>query len=535
MLYFYGRQHMYSKLLQKIVFILVSIMIFIGVFIYISVDYFKTPSQGWSKDIKLFSIEASTGYDDFFSKRLTYLKHNDQLYITYLEDGSINYRSIDQGDLGQVKSIIKPEFPVDEIYLEVVEDKISMLLVSEDTIYMYTLDSNFNLINTPQKLNIKNTLYDIDHGHVILRQGDGYRIYIGQTYIDVALAFRPYDVQVSLIKDDVYTLYYTAIHDNTPEIRRAVISEEGDLIQDEFLVSFITDDLRLKILNMEIVENGQEKGLILNVKDTKFGSVYLNYYLFNSNDLISQEAIDFFQDKVQLITPTEWIVSMNHQVMADHLGNHYYDFYNLALYDYETQSFKPLTKTKKGPTQYLYFKDQNYKYLVWGELKRGEMTLRMASNQDEIILESTRYNRERFFEIFYETIAAFMPIYTYGLIVAVSTLSITMLTIVPGHMIFISFFEKHQEKVLGLMIIIHNIGKLLIHFKFVEKYALPSFLQTAFVPIIIMTNILAFYNYKVINHHRNFDNALSKYVPFYLTDIILHIMIFGPYILLRFQ
>jgi len=223
----------------------------------------------------------------------------------------------------------------------------------------------------------------------------------------------------------------------------------------------------------------------------------------------------------------------NHEPVANFFGKHYYNFFNVMKYNLITEELTPLTRTFNGPREYHYFSGDNYDYLIWGELSRNQMNLKIASDHPDYVIKSTSFNRSRLFDVFLETVDAFMDIPTYIIINGVGVLAIVMLIVMPGYMMFVTFFERNRYYVFALMVIIHNVAKMIIHSLFVSRIDLPVYPGDVTWLIFILTNVLAFYNYMAVNKHRRFDNPITGYIPFYITDILLHTLIFGPFILMQ--
>ncbi len=527
---------MYSKWIQKIVFIVVLLVIFGGVYKYLAIDYQKLPSDNWSKDETLFSYETETNYNNFFDSQLSYVSMNDTLSIIYIDKDKLRFKSYNKDltlkDEGVLTTL---EGQGEEIYASVYEDSFEMVIKVKDDFYCYMFDETFKLKRTYVKM-IDQPNYYVSNGHIIIKENSTLQVNSSKGSFALEMPNLPYDYVAHVTFDGQYTVHYLTVKDGERYIIRDVYTDQGELVESLLVTKLLSEELRLGPLDFEVVRSGDIETYKINIKDFKSGDSYLNYYQYNlsNQEILVAETYKRFQDKTDLISTSEMIGLFNHEEIASYIGDNYYYFFNVMIYNFETEEIKPLTKTYNGPREYTYIQSEPYDYLIWGELKKGEMTLKIASDDPEYVKSSQVFTRERILDVFYETIEAFMKIPTYIIINAVGVFAMTMLIILPCYMLFVTFFEKHRLWIFGILIILHNAGKLLIHVNFLSKVVLPEFLQLYTIPIIIATNILALYNSKVINHHMKLDNPIMEYIPFFLTDILLHTLIFGPFIMMRF-
>ncbi|MBI9012838.1 MAG: hypothetical protein JEZ08_11455 [Clostridiales bacterium] len=527
---------MYSKGIQKIVFIVVLLVIVGDVYKYLAIDYQKLPSDNWSKDETLFSYKTETNYNNFFGSQLSYVSMNETLSIIYIDNDKLRFKSYNKDltlkDEGVLTTL---EGQGEEIYASIHDDSFEMVIKVEDDFYCYMFDGALQLKGTYVK-RIDQPNYYVSNGHIVIKENNTLEVISSKGSVVLEMPNLPYDYVNHVTFDGQYTVHYLTIKDGERYIVRDVYTDQGKLVESLLVTKLLSEELRLGPLDFEVVRSGNTETYKLNIKDLKSGMSYLNYYQYNleTQEVLVETIYERFQDKTNLISSNEMIGLFKGGEISSYIGKNFYSFYNVMIYNFETEEIKPLTKTYNGPREYTYIQSEPYDYLIWGELKKGEMTLKIASNDPEYIKSSQVFTRERILDVFYETIEAFMKIPTYTIINAVSVFAMTMLIVLPCYMLFVTFFEKHHLWVLGILIILHNAGKILIHVNFLSKMVLPEFLQMYSIPIFIATNILAFYNYKVINHHMKLDNPIVEFVPFFLTDIILHTLIFGPFIMMRF-
>jgi len=527
---------MYSKWIQKIVFLVVLLVIFGGVYRYLAIEYQKLPSDNWSKDETLFSYETETNYDTFFDSQLSYVSLNDTLSIIYIDKDILRYKSYNEDltlkDEGVLTTL---EGQGEEIYASIYDDSFEMVIKVEDEFYCYLFDEALQLKRTYVKM-IDQPNYYVSNGHIIIKENSTLEVVSSKGSIALEMPYLPYGYVDHVTFDGQYTVHYLTVKDGERYIVRDVYTDQGELIESILVTKLLSEELRLGPIDFEVVRDGDIETYNINIKDLKSGMSYLNHYRYEltANEVLVAEIYERFQDKTDLISTNEMIGLFKGGEISSYIGKNFYSFYNVMIYNFETEEIKPLTKTYNGPREYTYIQSEPYDYLIWGELKKGEMTLKIASDDPEYIKSSQEFTRERILDVFYETIEAFMEIPTYIIINAVSVFAMTMLIILPCYMMFVTFFEKNRLWILGILIVLHNAGKILIHVNFISKVVLPEFLVLYTIPIIIATNILALYNSNVINRHMKLDNPIMEYIPFFLTDIILHTLIFGPFIMMRF-
>lgn len=536
MLYYIEGDLMYSKVIQKIVLITVILVIFGGVYKYLADEYQQLPSENWSKDETLFSFKTDTELASFFESQLAYINLDELLSIVYIEGDVLRYKSYNRDLTLQGEGILTSlSGQGQEIYARVYDDGFEMIIKVNDDFYCYRFDKQFKLKRTYVET-IEQANYYVSNGHIVLKENKTLKLVSSKGAILLDMPNTPYDNVVRILFDGLYTVHYLSIIDGERFIVRDVYDEAGVLLETETINKLLNSELRLGPLDFEVVRKGDIETYKINVKDHKSGQTYLNYFQYNisSKVLLKAEKYERFQDKTTMISSNEMIGLYKGSEIASLIGKNFQYFYNIMIYNFDSKEIKALTKTYNSPREYIYVQTQPYDYLIWGELKKGEMTIKIASSDPTYIKASQVFTRERILDVFYETIEAYLKIPTYIIINGVSVFAITMLIIMPAYMVFITFFEKHNMAILLIMIVLHNIGKFIIHVNFLSRVSLPAFLESYTIPIIIMTNVLAFYNYKVINHHRKLDNPIVCYIPFFITDILLHTFIFGPFIMMRF-
>ncbi len=526
---------MYSKGLLKTVLVVSLIGIFIGLYSYMAGQYQILPSEGWSKDEPLFSYETSTNYEDFFDRQLSYMTFNDELNIVYLDGKTIKYKvyskKLDLLDEGQLMSL---NDYAEEIYVTAYDDYFELIIRSDSDFTCYQFNEHLKVQQT-FGFEIDHPNYHISNSHAIVKKGDNLVIFSSKGRVELQMPNKPYDVVNVITYDQDYTLYYLTVVDGIRTIQKDSYDSNGILLSSQSIAPLLVDELRLQPIDFQVTQTGQQEAYKINIKDMKFGATYLNFYKYDleKNKVLFSNNFKELQDKTDLISENEIIGLFNHDQPANLLGKSYYDFYNIMVFNLETGEFRPLTKTYKGPREYTYLKGETYDYLIWGELKKGTMTVRIASDDPDYIKASQVLTSERLLDIFYETIDAIMKIPTYIIIVGVFILAVTMLIIMPCYMLFVTFFEKHHTAVFISMIILHNFAKIFIQMQFLSRIELPMILVNYTIPFMIFTNLIAIYTYLVERKHRHFDNPITEYVPFYITDVLLHTMIFGPYIMMN--
>lgn len=526
---------MYSKGLQKVVFVIVAILIFSGMYAYIGKAYQQLPSEGWSKDEPLFSYETSTEYNSFFNRQLSYVTLNDELNIIYIDNATIKYKVYSKKlkfiKEGQLMNLTEP---ADQIYVTAYGNYFEMIVVSGELFKCYQFNEALKITQT-YELTIDHPNYHISNSHIILKDDDSLQLVSSKGPVLLKMPNKPYDIINDVKYNDGYTVYYLSIIDGERIVFKDTYNDLGELSKTTKIAPLLADEMRLTPIDFQVYQQGNIEAYKINIKDMKFGTTYLNFFRYDmtKNEVIFSQDYNELQDRTALISTHEIIGLFNHEPSAELLGKTYYDFYNVMKYDLETNTLKPLTKTYKGPREYIYLQGDDYDYLIWGELKKGQMTVRISSNDPDYIAASLVLTSERLMDIFYETIDVFMKIPTYIIITGVFILAVTMVIVMPCYMLFVTFFEKHYLKVFGILIVLHNISKLIIHSQFTSRIILPDILMTYTIPFIVLTNILGIYSYLVATHHRRFDNPIIAYIPFFITDVLFHTFIFGPFIMMN--
>ncbi len=525
---------MFSKWIQRSILIVAVLVIVAGVYTFLAEDYISLPSENWSKDESLFTYNTDTGYADFFNKQLSYLVIDEELNIIYLDRDMVKYKiyskSLEVIDEGTILTLNEK---ADSIYATSYEDGIEMVVKSGDVFSCYSLNTALKLKRTYDEV-IDHPNYHVSNSHIMMTADDNLEVISSKGSVLLQTAFKPYNIMNEVRYNDGYTLYYISLIEQDRIILKDTFDEEGNLLSSKKITSLISDELRLRPIDFQVYTEGDIEAYKVNVKDFKSGESYLNYFKYdNSTDeVLYFENYKDLQDKTDLISTTEIIGLFNHEAVATYLGKSYYNFYNLMSYDLETHEMKPLSKTYKGPRDYTYLKGEPYNYLVWGELKRGEMSLKIASDDPDHIAKSQVFTRERIIDVLLLTVDAFMAIPTYIIITGVGVLAMVMLLIMPGYLMFVTFFERHKYYVFGIMVLLHNAAKIIIHVMFLSRFDDPLFSLPFTIGVFIATNALAFYNYSAVNHRKRFDNPITAYIPFFITDILLHTFVFGPYILM---
>ncbi|MCH4890983.1 hypothetical protein EZV73_25625 [Acidaminobacter sp. JC074] len=526
---------MYSKGLLKTVLIAAVLVILVGLYAYMTHEYQALPSEGWSKDEPLFSYETSTDYEDFFERQLSYMTFNHELNIVYLDNETVKYKVYtDKLDLVRQGQLLKLKSPAEEIYVTAYDDYFEMVIKSGESFSCFKFNKDLKVQQT-YEFDIDHPNYHISNSHVMVKKEDNLEVLSSKGHIELQMPNKAYDVVNVVTYDDDYTLYYLTIIDGIRMIQKDLYDKEGHLLKSVSIAPLLVDELRLKPIDFQVTSIDDLEAYKINVKDMKFGTTYLNFYKYD----LSKESLVFsknykkLQDWTDLISENEMIVLMNHEEPARLLGKSYHNFFNIMAYNLETEEIRALTKTYRGPREYTYLKGDTYDYLIWGELKRGTMTVRIASDDPDYIEASLVLTSERLLDIFYQTIDVLMKVPTYMIVVGIFILAVTMLVIMPCYMLFVTFFEKHHTAVFIIMVILHNLAKIFIQAQFVSRITLPLILENYTLPFMVVTNILAIYTYMVINKHRHFDNPITEYIPFYITDIAFHTLIFGPYIMMN--
>lgn len=528
---------MHSKKIKIIVLLAIVIGIFISLFMFLKKDFETLPSEGWSKELELFEIETSSEFADFFNKRLGYTMIDNRLNILYVEGDSIKFKSYSE-DLSLIDegTLMTPEYPIEKMFIATKKDEIKVILMHGKTFNLFSFSEKLEKSSIEYEFINENNNYHVSNGYLITRNGDDLSLITNEGISNLSFENRPYSVKTYINDTESgKEVFYTELEDGEPKVKYTQFNKEQELLSTLDLAPFITTEQRFALLDIQVVKDNRYATMILNIKDEKSGNTYLNFYKydFENNVLVKSNLLEQFHDKVELITTHQMLLSSKSSEADIDIGKMYAGFNNVFIYDFETGEIRLLTKTRQDPRNYIYIDKEPYDYLVWGELHRGNLTLNISSDNPDYISSSLVLTPNRFSIIFFDTIGAIMAIPTYTLIMGVSTLVVVMLFSAPGYMIFVSFFERNAKLIFVFMIILHNIGKLIIHFEFISKIELPTFINDFSIPIIIFTNIIAVFNSRLFKPNYKFDNVLLEYIPFLLTDILLHTLIFGPYIMMQ--
>jgi len=526
---------MYSKVIQRTVIFTAVIIIFAGVYSYLANEYQKLPSENWSKDEVLFSYKTDTELEDFFGSQIAYIDLDESLSIVYIDNDVLRYKTYKK-DLSFDSQGVLTSLPDkgEEISVTVYDNRFEMIIKVNDDFYCYQFDKNLKLKRTYIE-RIDQPNYYISNSHIVMKVDGVLKLVSSKGAVMLDMPYVPYDNIDHVKFDEFYTVHYLTVIDGERLIIRDEYDLEGSLKDSKTITTLLSSELRLSPLDFEVISQENVETYKINVKDLKSGVSYLNYYRYDLDNkkILVEMMYERFQDKTSLISQNELIGLYKGSEIASLIGDKYRYFYNVMIYDFDKNENRALTKTYNGPREYAYIQSDPYDYLIWGELKKGEMTVKIASDDPKYIESSQVFTRERILDVFYETIEAYFKIPTYIIINAVTVFAMTMLIVLPAYMLFVTFFEKHNFVVMLILMILHNIGKLILHINFISRIDLPAFLATYTIPIIIVTNLLAFYNYKVINHHKRLDNPIVGFIPFFITDILLHTFIFGPFIMMQ--
>ena len=140
---------MYSKGLQKVVFVIVAILIFSGMYAYIGKAYQQLPSEGWSKDEPLFSYGTSTEYNSFFNRQLSYMTFNDELNIIYIDNDTIKYKVYSMKlELLKEGQLMNLNTSADQIYVNAYEEYFEMIVVSGEQFMCYQFNDSLKITQT---------------------------------------------------------------------------------------------------------------------------------------------------------------------------------------------------------------------------------------------------------------------------------------------------------------------------------------------------------------------------------------------------
>lgn len=526
---------MYSRGLQKVIFFVVIVLIFLSVYWRMGQIYQTLPSSDWSKDEPLFSYETDTNYESFFNKQLTYMTFNHAFHIIYVEDDVVKFKvysmKLEPIEEGQLMNLNQN---IDELYVMAYEDYFEVVVLSEDLFNCYRFNKALKVVQT-YSVHGDSIHYYVSNGHIVFREGDHYRLVSAKGSVVLNMPYRPYDLISEVFYESDYLIYYITLQNGERVLYKDTYDEEGMLITTTKIAPLLVDDMRITPLDFEVFFHENIETYKINLKDKKFGTTYLNYYQYDELDqqVLYTQNFSELQDQTYLISNHEIIGLFNHEITSKYLDSSYYDFFNVMKFDLTTGEFKALTRTFKGPREYQYLATETYDYLIWGELSKGRMTVRIASNDPDYIDASLVLTSERLMDIFYDTVDTFMKIPTYVIVTSLFVLAVTMIIVMPGYMLFVTFFEKHFVKVFFMLMVLHNIAKWIIHQQFIHRAVVPEILSSYGWLIFLLTNSLGIYSYAVARYHKKFDNPIVAYVPFYITDILLHTMIFGPFIMLH--
>lgn len=524
---------MNNKIVKIVVVILVVLMIGTKMFLYVKKDTEVLPSDDWSKEIELLSLENGSEYKDFFKNTISIYMADDLLNIFYVEDKKIiyvkfnnNHKKIREEILYESNEII------DEVFVYKRKNDIRLVLKNGYNYKYLTYSNNLVKNSSEYEIELKNIKNGLSDGYGILKNENGLILYsnVGETEID--LGEKLFSPVSKIVETDIgLDIYYTIFEDGKIKLRHAILDKNYNVLKNIKISDLISNYSKLGIIDFSLEGEGDIKRIIINTKDYKTGATYLNYFVYNvkNNELIDSGMLDEFEDSLKLVSDSKLILSMKHYDVERFVISSYEHNFNLHIYDFNTNETKMLTKTRFAPRNYVYLEDE-FNYLVWTELYSGKQKVYVSSNNPEYIEKSLEFSSKVFFDIIIIMMGIYLTIPIYTLLTVISVLVVVMMFVIPGYLIFLSKFEKNPKKVFLLIVVVHTFAKALIHMKITTLGSLPIEISNIVIPIFIFTTIIGLYSSNVFNKKHVFDHPIIEYIPFFLIDLLLHTLIFGPFI-----
>ena len=524
---------MNNKIVKIIVVILVVLMINTKMFLYVKKDFEVLPSDNWSKEIEILSMENGSEYKDFFKNTISIYMSDGLLNIFYLEDKKVIYVKFDNNHKELKKEVLyESDEIIEEIFVYKRNHDIRLVLKNSDKYKYLSYSKDLVKSSKEYEIGLKNTKNGLSDGYSIIKKENGFILYSSIGEIQIDLEENPFSPVSKIVETDIgLDIYYTIFEDGKIKLRHAILDSNYNVIKKIKVATLVSNYSKLRIIDFSLEEKGDIKRIIINTKDSKTGETYLNYFVYNdkNNKLIDSGMLDKFQDNLKLVSDSKLILSMKHYDVKRFVISSYKNNFNLHVYDFNTKKIKMLTKTRLAPRNYVYLEDK-FDYLVWTELQGGKQRVYVSSNNPEYIEKSLEFTSEVFFNIIVIMMGIYLTIPIYTLLTVISVLVVVMMFVIPGYLIFLSKFEKYPKIVFAIIIVVHTFAKALIHMKITTLGSLPVEISNIIIPIFIFTTIVGLYSSNIFNKNHVFDHPLVEYIPFFLVDLLLHTLIFGPFI-----
>ncbi len=501
--------------------------------------YKSPPSEGFSREVKIGEVAYGNS------------KFNTSQIITTL---SIDEESVSVVAIDGTESKVYSVNPKGKILNESIVD---LDLSKATKMSAYFLDES-HLRVFYSKDTLQGSVIDIQKGTFSTTQ-----------YAKDIKSFENKGAQVILLKEDgLYGLNLEAPDSAEKKIIEGEIDsfsleEKDDLFYLTYVerneTDFVSGQLLILDRDYEVLANynlflNKDKQLIGDIKDIYFKEGILsNIFVWGdrkskkskittlqvetgTGEILHQfkNSFELSLDKIQIVQTTKGSVSL---IMPDYAINGINIVYNTLENEKEILTL-PLSKTRGVSTLPSYHETQGKKILIFSDLNKGARAIYMASNDVELISETTSFKTINFFQVIGTSIFVFVVALFIALIVCILLFEpIPILSLVLLYQ-FTKGYKFKRRLEMGVAAALHTLVKIFVVHKILserpEIYTIQSKIIGAGVPVyvvLVITSIFSlFCTQRFARQSEDYDNS-SNFTFFALLDIALFGFTFIAYIL----
>lgn len=538
----------------KLISSLTVLFLFALLFSVLYIDMMKLPDSGFSRGIELIQYEITGDYEDYYSKNAFISSDQDSFFVAYADSTSLNITNIDM--TGN---------PINTLKLNTAVSVQEMNGQRSDALEHLTLfykDRNQSIFEQTFSTQSGEPLMDAQ-----LIVNNPRKSYLGTDHLVYAnddAIFLYYDGQHFKISDAKYIETLTSNHldqkwyvtftyyDQTAYRQKLVIL-------DEMMKPLKEIDLQKYVGSNSMIPS--ETALFIHqnhyfsttvFKDQKSGTNYVHMF---DGPLDSSEQFDVtkFTSKNYSLFPTYYLkndrvmiaFSFDTSIGRVDIQTSGGQFTNLVTSEINEMNFSSLTNTIHPSIKPIFFElssessSEQFQYLFFTEVSKGQSTLFLSSNHPELIKKSLNISSKEIINLLMTTLTTFLPLSYVGLILEVYILMPILILVLIASMFYINWAERNGDKLLKISILFHVIAKLIfLNSKIIgqtEKFEnFPFFIDTPLEVFgwgMVLTAI-ALYCFMDFSKRNQGMHYMKSYMFFNILDLVFFVMLYTPYLFL---
>jgi len=510
-------------------------------------DYNTLPSDNWSKNIILETIEITDNSDQYYEEYFDVIPLENTFIVTRFENSNLIIEKYDS-ELNLIERT-----PLDirlsnikNVSSEINEGIITVIFTSNDSLYELSYNSINSTLDSMTLISENIETIKAHSPHVIYSIDKDYFFYNANSKDTVFLFNNDSIEQLDFeIKNNIIYMqtinfieykYYSVL--NTYDIETET-THEYILGKPNLTTGTVSNSADLQLFNDNIY-------MINTFKNTRYGENYGFIYTVNSDnmEIVQSETIK----NLSYDSNFSWIIFDNTINLAFNqssfigkidAGSLRETFPNIFVKTPYAPEAKALTKTEVYAPNYRLFEIDDQQYLLSNEVKNKQNTFYISSDNPNIIQKSTAIKFSDIVNVFFGSMtylfSALIPMFAP----LINILIPVMIIIIPITIVKMRWVEQYPFKILFMFVVTYLISKFYYVFSIrteliqTESFigTIPLYLQSlpGLIISVLITSIISLICLHLYKQKKPSQQFMSYFGIYFSTDMVLYLLYFEVY------